>query len=97
MIQSAIKKVNVPAGSCGSAAWMANSRFLSISWVFARLCPVSRRGKFDREGPDHRESAPFSCRLVDATSGNKQQLEARSGNWQRSEAKAFRQERAPRL
>jgi hypothetical protein len=47
-------------------------------------------GEFDREGGDHRESQPFSCRLVDATSGNKQQLEARRGNSQRSEVKAFR-------
>jgi hypothetical protein len=33
---------------------------------------------------------PFSCRLEDATSGNKQQLEATGGNSQRSEVKAFR-------
>jgi hypothetical protein len=37
--------------------------------------------EFDRKGDDRRESAP-SCRLVDATSGNKQQLEATSGNSQ---------------
>ena len=55
----------------------------------------SARGvEFDREGGDHRESVPFSCRLVDATSGNKQQLEARSSNSQRSEAKAFRLRKA---
>jgi len=47
-------------------------------------------GKFDRKGGDHRESVPFSCRLVDATSDNKQQLEARSGKSQRSDGKAFK-------
>jgi hypothetical protein len=30
-------------------------------------------GDFGREGDDHRESVPNSCRLGDATSGNTQQ------------------------
>jgi hypothetical protein len=47
-------------------------------------------GEFARKGVDHRESVPFSCRLVDATSCNTQQLEATSGNSQRTAAKAFR-------
>jgi hypothetical protein len=77
---------------------MANCKFLSISWVFASFVMLSAGGgEFDRKGAgDHRESVPFSCRLVDATSGNKQQLKARSGNSQRSEAKAFRLLKATR-
>jgi hypothetical protein len=47
-------------------------------------------GEFDRKGGDHRESVPFSCRLVDATSSNQQQLEATGGNSQRSEVKGLR-------
>jgi hypothetical protein len=56
--------------------------------------PVSQCGEFDRNGGDHRESVPFSCRLEDATSGNTLQLEATRGNSQRSEAKAFKQQEA---
>jgi hypothetical protein len=46
-------------------------------------------GEFDRKGVDH-ESVPFSCRLVDATGGIKQQQSATGGNSQREEVKAFR-------
>jgi hypothetical protein len=57
----------------------------------ARNEPVSH-GEVDRRGDDDPQSVPFSCRLEDATGGNKQQLEATSGNSQHSEAKAFKQQ-----
>jgi hypothetical protein len=74
----------------GACAWrIANSRsFLG----FSRR--REQRGEFDRNGGDHRDSVPFSCRLEDATSSNKQQLEATRGNSQRLEAKAFKQQEA---
>jgi hypothetical protein len=46
--------------------------------------------EFNRKGGDHRESVPFLCRLVDATSGFKQQQPATGGNSQCEEVKAFR-------
>src|ERR1700674_1015267 len=51
-------------------------------------------GEFDKGRGDDLQAVPFSCRLVDATSGNTQQLEATGGNSQRSEAKVFRQQTA---
>jgi len=43
-------------------------------------------GEFDSKFGDHRETVPFSCRLEDATSGNKQQLEATRSNWKQQGA-----------
>jgi hypothetical protein len=47
--------------------------FLGFREVVNRLAGGD---EFDRKGGDHRESVPFSCRLVDATGGIKQQQAA---------------------
>jgi hypothetical protein len=65
--------------------------FLGFREVVIRSADGS---EFDRKGGDHRESVPFSCRLVDATRGIRQQQEATGSNSQRSEVKAFRQQAA---
>jgi hypothetical protein len=57
---------------------------LQIREYFADFSEVVIRsaggGEFDGKSDDHHRSVPFSCRLEDATGGNRQQLPATRSN-----------------